>query len=108
MVHVDGRLPRVLLLVDRVHLEGVMKRDKVAHEPRVCPGCLDPFTPARADAKTCSARCKKRVQRDQYVVTAEDRAAIRRVLADGCGHPLERPPTPDEVRAHILATAVRT
>lgn len=42
-------------------------------------------------------------------MTEEDRAAIRRVLdREGCGHPRETPLTPDEVRAHVLLTAVRS
>lgn len=63
----------------------------------------------RPQARTCSARCRKRQERgDDYVLTDEDRAAIRRVLErDGYGHPGPRL-TPDEIRAHVAATATRT
>lgn len=47
-------------------------------ESRLCP-CGQPL-PARPDAEVCSARCRKRKARgDFYVVTEEDRAAMRRV-----------------------------
>lgn len=44
--------------------------DRVAPDPRTCPGCGDTFTPARDDKVTCSARCRQRVHR-QHRVTPE-------------------------------------
>lgn len=71
-----------------------------------CPGCGGPLT---GKQRACSARCRKRLERQRdadYVVTDEDRAAIRRVLdRDGCGHPRATPVTQEEVRAHVAAIA---
>ena len=73
---------------------------------RDCPGCHGSFVPTRADQQVCSTRCRQRKHRGTYVLTDEDRAAIRRVLErDGHGHPRRDPLTPDEVAAHVLATA---
>lgn len=88
-------------------------RDASESETAVtCPVCGDPFTPKRRDQEVCGSTCRQRRHRERdraYVVTEEDRAAMRRVLErDGHGHPLERPPTQDEVRAHVLLTAERT
>jgi hypothetical protein len=75
-----------------------------------CPECGGAFVPRRSDQEVCGATCRQRRHRrgGTYVVTEEDRAAIRRVLADGCGHPLERPLTPEEIRRHVELTAERT
>jgi hypothetical protein len=35
--------------------------------PRDCEGCGEPFTPKRSHARTCSDRCRKRLQRPQRV-----------------------------------------
>ncbi len=71
---------------------------------RACAVCHGSFTPRRSDAVTCSARCRKARSRGAgYVVTDEDRAAIDRVWAR---HPCPLPElTPEQVRAHVLATA---
>lgn len=79
---------------------------RVTHEPRPCPVCHEQFTPSRSDQAVCSATCRKRRERGTYVVTAEDRAAMARVAELV---PIPLPPlAPEHVRAHILATAVRT
>lgn len=81
-----------------------------ATEPtrHTCAVCGVPLT-GRRDRRTCSPTCRQRLRRGTYVITEEDRAAIDRVLErDGCGHPRRDPLTPEEVRAHVLATAVRT
>jgi hypothetical protein len=85
---------------------------------RVCPGCQEAFEPRRRDQGTCSARCRKRVSRrategggvdGAYVVTEEDREAMRKVLArDGHGHWLRDPVDAETVRRHAAATAIRT
>lgn len=77
-------------------------------EPRECPGCHASFTPRRKDQKVCRPTCRQRKRRGTYVVTDEDRAAIRRVLEQGHGHPRTEPLTPDEVREHVLRTVERT
>lgn len=82
---------------------------------RRCPACGRSLVDRDPQVRTCSARCRQRVHRDpslledaDYVVTDEDRAAIRRVLErEGCGHP-GPVVTPELVRAHVAATAVRT
>lgn len=77
--------------------------------PRECPVCHGSFVPRKAHQQVCSATCRKRKQRGTYVVTEEDRAAIRRVLERmGHGHPMERPLTEEQVREHVLRTAERT
>lgn len=77
-----------------------MKRDT---ETRECPCCHGSFVPTRADAVTCSARCRQRRKRGSYVISAEDRAAMERVAQLV---PVPVPVlTPDQVRAHILAHA---
>lgn len=79
---------------------------RVTHEPRDCPVCHATFTPSRSDQVVCSATCRKRRERGTYVVTAEDRAAMRRAAELV---PIPLPPlAPEHVQAHILATAVRT
>lgn len=71
-----------------------------------CSVCHTSFE-GRADARTCSARCRQRQRRrGSYVVTDEDRAAIERVFARAA-HELPPVPTPEQVRAHVLATAQR-
>lgn len=76
-----------------------------------CSECHGSFEATRSHQLTCSATCRKRRSRrvGVYVVTEEDRAAMRRVLErDGCGHPLDRRLSPDEVRRHVELTAERT
>lgn len=76
---------------------------------RECPVCHGSFTATRSHQIVCSATCRQRKRRGTYVVTAEDRAAIRRVLErDGCGHPRDTALTPDEVHEHVVLTARRT
>lgn len=71
-----------------------------------CIVCHTSFE-ARPHARTCSAKCRQRLRRHgTYEVTDEDRAAIDRVFARAAGE-LPPMPTPEQVRAHILATAVR-
>lgn len=72
---------------------------------RACEVCHASFTPTRAGHTTCSSTCRSRKQRGTYVVTAEDRAAMDRA-AELVPVPLPVP-TPEQVRAHILATARR-
>ena len=80
-----------------------------------CIACHTSSTARGRNAKTCSAKCRKRLSRNpyiaddaDYVVTDEDRAAIRRVLeADDYGCPFP-PLTPEQVRAHIAANATHT
>lgn len=74
--------------------------------PRRCEVCHASFTPTRSGHTTCSATCRSRKMRGTYVVTDEDRAAIDRVFARAA-HELPPMPTPEEVRAHILATVTR-
>ena len=82
---------------------------------RTCPGCGRSLEGRAPQVRTCSSRCRQRVHRDpslledaDYVVTDEDRAAIRRVLErDGHGHP-GPVLTVEQVRAHVAATATRT
>jgi hypothetical protein len=74
-----------------------------------CPECLESFDPGRADQVTCSNACRQRRYRrgGSYVVTDEDRAAIRRA-AGIVPIPIPLPTlTPEQVRQHILATATR-
>ena len=72
----------------------------------VCAVCHTSFE-GRADARTCSARCRQRQRRrGSYVVTDEDRAAIERVFARAA-HELPPPLTEEQIRAHVLATARR-
>ena len=72
---------------------------------RECEVCHTSFR-GRADARTCSGRCRQRLHRNGgYVVTAEDRAVIDRVLADDSDLPPRL--TPEQVRAHVLVTARR-
>lgn len=78
------------------------------HESRICSVCNGSFTPKRSHQEVCSSTCRSRKSRGTYVVTEEDRAAIRRVLEAGCGHPRTEPLTPEEVREHALRTAKRT
>lgn len=79
------------------------------YSARACPVCHASFTPRRRDQEVCGPTCRQRRKRGTYVVTEEDRAAIRRVLdRDGCGHPLEHPLTEAEVRRHVELTAERT
>jgi hypothetical protein len=78
-------------------------------DPRECPVCHASFVPRRKDQEVCRSTCRQRKRRGTYMVTEEDRAAIRRVLErDGCGHPRTEQLTPDEVREHVLRTAERT
>lgn len=73
-----------------------------------CAVCGSPIE-GRSDRRTCGATCRQRLRRGTYVVTEEDRAAIDRVMARlGHGHPRRDPLTPEEIRAHVAATAVRT
>ena len=73
---------------------------------RECAVCHTSFE-GRADARTCSAKCRQRQRRrGSYVVTDEDRAAIERVF-ERAAHELPPVPTPEQVRAHVLATAQR-
>lgn len=73
-----------------------------SREHAICPVCDASFVRRRRDQVVCSSTCRMRKLRGTYVVTAEDRAAIRRVIdREGCGHPLERPLTSDEVRRHL-------
>lgn len=68
---------------------------------RQCPGCGGPLVGRQ---RACSARCRKRLQRQRgtYVITAADRAAIEKVRA----LPLPIPRLhPDDVRRHVLSTA---
>lgn len=81
---------------------------------RVCPGCHATYRPRRRDQTSCGRpACRKRVSRGAvvepaYEVTAEDRAAIRRVIErDGCGHPRAHPVTPEEHAAHLERIAAR-
>lgn len=86
--------------------ESVQRRQhrRTTHEPRVCSECLEPFTPTRSDQLVCSAKCRRR-KHDRYEITDADRAAIRRAAEL---HPVPLPPlTPEQVRAHIAATAIR-
>jgi hypothetical protein len=84
--------------------------------PRMCAGCGAPLDDRRPQTRTCSDRCRRRASRqgrveEPYEITAEDRAAIGRVNArlDLLPRELRRPPlTPDEVRAHVAATARST
>jgi hypothetical protein len=89
--------------------QSTRKHVRVTHPPRECPVCHDLFVPTRSHQEVCSATCRKRRARGTYVVTAEDRAAIVKVrdLVPIPGLPRD-PPTPEEIRAHVLATAVRT
>lgn len=45
------------------------ERDKaqrrVVHEQKTCEACGEMFTPKRSDARTCSDRCRKRLQRSR-------------------------------------------
>lgn len=89
------------------------QEESSTRDARECPGCHASFVPRRADQLACSATCRKRKQReaeaDDYVVTEEDRAAMRRVIErDGHGHPMAQPLDPERVRKYIAATAVRT
>lgn len=72
---------------------------------RVCTVCHTSYE-ARSDSRTCSARCRQRRRRvGHYVITAEDRAAMDRAAELV---PVPVPPlTPEQIRAHILATARR-
>jgi hypothetical protein len=76
-----------------------------------CSECGQVWMATRSDATTCGPTCRKRRSRreagDDYVVTPEDRALIKRLCADP-GHPLREPPTPEQVRAHVATTARRT
>ena len=81
---------------------------------RRCAVCETPIDDLRADATVCRrSSCRRqhlrrRARGDDYQITDEDRAAIRRVLErDGHGCPLPTL-TPDQVAAHVLATAERT
>lgn len=70
--------------------------------PRECEVCHGSFVSTRRDARTCSATCRQRRRRGTYVVTEEDRAVMDRVALRV---PIPVPVlTPDEIRAHILAT----
>lgn len=73
---------------------------------RACTVCHTSFE-ARPHARTCSARCRQRARRGgAYVVTDADRAAIDVVFARAA-HELPPELTPEQIRAHILATATR-
>ncbi len=72
--------------------------------PRECEVCHRSFT-GRAGALTCSARCRQRKRR-RYISPA-DRAALDRVWARAEPCPLPEL-TPEQIRAHILATARRS
>lgn len=78
---------------------------------RLCP-CGASIDHLRADAKTCSDLCRKRLERGFfYVITDEDRAAMRRaaeLVPISPRHVLPAVPTPEEVRMHVLLTAERT
>lgn len=75
-------------------------------DTRQCVVCHTSFE-GRADARTCSAKCRQRQRRrGSYVVTDEDRAAIERVFARAEPCPLP-PLTEEQIRAHVLATAQR-
>ena len=76
----------------------------------VCAECGGEFDPTRATRITCSNRCRQRRHRKRhtYVLTDEDRAAIRKVMAEPIPGLPREPYTSEQVRAHILATAERT
>lgn len=83
-----------------------MTAPRPTHPTRTCPACQKPYTPTRSHQQVCSVACRQRKKRGTCVLTDEDRAAIRRVLErDGHGHPRRDPLTPDDVAAHVLATA---
>ncbi|MGI8556855.1 MAG: hypothetical protein ACR2ND_00855 [Solirubrobacteraceae bacterium] len=44
------------------------RRRRIVRDPSVCPVCGEPFTPARSDAVTCSARCRQRLRRSRLSV----------------------------------------
>ena len=81
----------------------------VVHEPVTCPGCGRWFVPKRRDQECCGATCRQRRHRERaraYVITEEDRAAMRRAAELV---PVPVPPLdPEAVKARILETAVRT
>lgn len=73
---------------------------------RICVGCHASFVPSREDQLACSSTCRQRKKRGTYVISDEDRAAMRRAAELV---PVPVPPLdPDAARAHILGTAVRT
>jgi len=73
---------------------------------RTCVVCGGSMEGRRPQARTCSAACRQRLYLGGgYVVTAEDRAAMDRAAELV---PVPVPPlTPEQVRAHVLATARR-
>ena len=73
---------------------------------RTCVVCGGSMEGRRPQARTCSAACRQRLYlNDGYVPTDEDRAAI---LVAERAVPIPVPPlTPEQVRAHVLATARR-
>lgn len=87
-------------------------RDALGPENAVtCPVCGDPFTPKRRDQEVCGSTCRQRRHRERdraYVVTEEDRAAMRRVLErDGHGHPRGERLDAEDVRQHLLVVNAR-
>lgn len=72
---------------------------------KTCPVCHASYHPRRSDSEVCSPTCRQRKKRGTYVVTEEDRAVIDRVLADDSDLPPRL--TPEQVRAHVYATARR-
>ena len=82
----DIRLPWILSLTTRscctdcehqAKLKRNAERRRVQHEPRICINCGRSFTPKRADAVTCSNRCRQRVYRSRKPAAAPARGEKR-------------------------------
>ena len=41
-------------------------RRRVVHQPRLCDGCGESFTPTRSDARFCSNACRQRAYRERH------------------------------------------
>lgn len=70
-----------------------MMRSKSPHD-KICPACQKPFHADRIDRKTCSAKCKKRMQRNgSQPVIAKD--ILLETIRQEIGH--------QEPSAHMLS-----
>lgn len=79
-------------------------------QPRECPVCHGSYVPTRRDQEVCGPTCRQRKRRGTYVLTAEDRALLERMKAEMRAELdllLGPPKTPEQILAHVIATAVR-